>query len=238
VWTSSRDGQIGTGTSVTKSNLSTGTHLITLTAKDSHNATDAATITIVINAPPSASISSPANNASITHGAAVTFNGSGTDAEDGTLSGASLVWSSSLDGQIGTGTSLSTSTLSVGTHTIKLTAMDSKGASAVATISLTVSPGTNQAPVATITAPTNYALAAPGASVTFTGAGVDAEDGALTGASLVWTSSLDGQIGTGVSFSTNSLTTGLHTITLTATDAQSATGTATRTLTIKIVRLK
>jgi uncharacterized protein (TIGR02145 family) len=35
VWTSDRDGQIGTGASFTKSNLSVGTHQITLTATDS-----------------------------------------------------------------------------------------------------------------------------------------------------------------------------------------------------------
>ena len=50
------------------------------------------------------------------------FAGTGSDPEDGTLTGASLVWTSSINGQIGTGTSFSTTTLSAGTHTITLTA--------------------------------------------------------------------------------------------------------------------
>jgi chitinase len=91
---------------------------------------------------------------------------------------------------------------------------------------------TNQAPTATITAPAAGASSAQGASVTFTGSGSDQEDGALSGASLVWTSSVDGQIGTGASFSTTALSVGTHTITLTAKDSKGATGTATRTITV------
>ncbi|MEP6729520.1 MAG: PKD domain-containing protein [bacterium] len=90
----------------------------------------------------------------------------------------------------------------------------------------------NQAPTAVITAPLNNASFAQGASVSFAGTGTDPEDGALSGASLVWTSSRDGQIGTGTSFSKSNLSVGVHTITLTAKDANGATGTATRTITI------
>ncbi|AHG87655.1 glycoside hydrolase family 18 [Gemmatirosa kalamazoonensis] len=91
---------------------------------------------------------------------------------------------------------------------------------------------TNQAPTASISAPTSGATYTQGASVTFTGAGTDPEDGALSGASLVWTSSINGQIGTGTSFSTTTLSAGTHTITLTATDSKGAKGTVTRSITI------
>jgi len=49
IWTSDKDGQIGTGQSFTKSNLSVNTHTITLTAKDSEGATgtDSVIITII-----------------------------------------------------------------------------------------------------------------------------------------------------------------------------------------------
>jgi subtilisin family serine protease len=90
----------------------------------------------------------------------------------------------------------------------------------------------NAAPTATISAPNAAAVFAQGASVTFAGAGSDPETGALSGASLVWTSSLQGRIGTGASFATTALVAGTHGITLTARDPQGATGTATRTLTV------
>ncbi|AHG88114.1 peptidase S8 and S53 subtilisin kexin sedolisin [Gemmatirosa kalamazoonensis] len=109
--------------------------------------------TAAINTPPTASVTSPPNGASYVQGASVTFTGTGSDAEDGALSGASLVWTSSLDGQIGTGTSFTTSALSAGTHTITLTATDSKGATGTATRTLTVtaSGSTSQTPVAGFT---------------------------------------------------------------------------------------
>lgn len=56
----------------------------------------------------------------------MTFAGTGLDFEDGALSGGSLIWTSSLNGQIGTGTTFTRSNLSVGTHLIKLTVRDSK----------------------------------------------------------------------------------------------------------------
>jgi chitinase len=62
---------------------------------------------------------------------------------------------------------------------------------------------------------------------------MDPQDGALSGAALVWTSSeLSSPIGTGLSFNA-SLPAGTHVITLTATDSDSNTGTDTVTLTIQ-----
>ncbi|AHG87656.1 glycoside hydrolase family 18 [Gemmatirosa kalamazoonensis] len=100
----------------------------------------------VPNAAPTATISAPTSGASVAQGASVTFTGAGTDPEDGTLSGASLVWTSSINGQIGTGASFSTTTLSAGTHTITLKATDSKGASVTTTRSITVVAPTTTAP--------------------------------------------------------------------------------------------
>jgi hypothetical protein len=67
--------------------------------------------------------------------------------------------------------------------------------------------------------------------VTFTGSASDAEQGSLT-SSLVWTSSINGTIGSGGSFSTSSLSAGTHTITASVTDSGGLPGSATRTITI------
>ncbi|MBK5187470.1 MAG: hypothetical protein JJD97_04445 [Gemmatimonadaceae bacterium] len=180
------------------------------------------------NQPPTAQITSPTNNASFAQGASVSFAGTGTDPEDGALTGASLVWTDDVSGQIGTGTSFSLSSLAVGTHTITLTATDSQGAKGTATVSITITGSTtNQPPTAHITAPANNDVFTTGSSISFAGTGSDPEDGALTGASLVWTDNVAGQIGTGTSFSLSALAEGPHTITLTATDSKGATGTAT-----------
>ena len=185
------------------------------------------------NQAPTAAISSPANGASATFGTTVSFQGSGSDPEDGSLMGNALVWTSSISGQIGTGTSFTRSDLAVGTHTITLTATDSQGATGQATRTITVNPATpNQAPSAAISSPADGATATFGSTVSFQGSGNDPEDGSLTGAALVWTSNISGQIGTGASFTRSDLAVGTHTITLTATDSQGATGSATRTITV------
>jgi len=81
------------------------------------------------NSPPVVSITGPTGGSRFLSGyETISFSGTGNDAEDGPLSGSSLVWTSSIDGEIGIGTSFSRTDLSVGTHTIWLTGTDSQGA--------------------------------------------------------------------------------------------------------------
>jgi hypothetical protein len=82
-------------------------------------------------------ISSPADGASFDSGASVSFSGSASDTEDGNLT-ASLVWTSDLDGPIGSGGSFSSSTLSVGTHIITASVTDSGGLGGNDSVSITV----------------------------------------------------------------------------------------------------
>ncbi len=89
----------------------------------------------------------------------------------------------------------------------------------------------NTAPVVTITAPANGSSFAQGASITFSGTANDAEDGNIS-ASLTWTSSINGIIGSGASFSTSSLSAGNHTITASVTDSGGLPGSAQITLTV------
>ena len=89
---------------------------------------------------------------------------------------------------------------------------------------------TNTAPVVNITAPTNGASFTTTDTITFAGTAVDSEDGTLS-SSLVWTSNISGQIGTGASF-TRTLTAGTHIITASVTDSGGMIGTKSITITV------
>jgi len=88
------------------------------------------------NSPPAVVITAPGTGATFPSGSATTFTGTATDAESGNCS-ASLTWTSSLDGQIGTGPTFSKA-LSVGNHIISASVTDSGGKIGTATITITV----------------------------------------------------------------------------------------------------
>ena len=70
-------------------------------------------------------IASPKDNATLPVNAAVRFEASGSDAEDGDLS-YRIVWTSSRDGELGR-TAIFTRQLSAGEHTITASITDSNG---------------------------------------------------------------------------------------------------------------
>ena len=79
-------------------------------------------------------------------------------------------------------------------------------------------------PTCTITSPDDGTTQAYDDDFTFEATATDPEDGALSGASVVWTSDVSGMLGTGLTITTT-LAPGDHTITCTATDSASLTGT-------------
>lgn len=226
-WQSSLDGTLGTGPSLTTSNLSTGSHTVTLAAMDPAGGSGSAqvSIDIVDNQPPVATITSPLDGAQYLAGTEVEFSATATDPEDGSLSGGSLSWSSDVDGELGTGSPLMISSLSLGSHSVTLTAADSRGLETSSTIIVTML--ANGVPTVSISQPADAASVEEGQEVTFTGSATDTEDGALTGASLTWSSSIDGLFGSGESTATTGLSAGAHVVTLAAQDAQSQIGSAT-----------
>jgi hypothetical protein len=92
----------------------------------------------VSNKPPSAFISRPSNDSVFTRGQDIVFAGWAYDPEEFELDGSSFVWTSSIDEVIGTGSSLTTSRLSVGNHTITLNVSDANGLSDSTAIAITV----------------------------------------------------------------------------------------------------
>lgn len=169
------------------------------------------------------------NNASFVAGKPVTFTATAIDAESGDL-GASIVWTSSLQGNIGTGKTFIKSDLVVGTHIITAKCTDPEGLSGTATITITITPA-NTKPVVTITSPLAALSVPAGTAVAFTGLASDAESGSLASL-LSWTSSLQGAIGSGMSFHRSDLVVGTHVITAKATDPEGLFGQDSRTITV------
>ena len=87
--------------------------------------------------PPTPMILTPGNNHIVNYGQLVNFSGAAMDWQDGSVTGAGLVWSNQK-GVLGTGELLSVSDLPVGVNTITLTATNSKGQAASTTITVIV----------------------------------------------------------------------------------------------------
>lgn len=173
------------------------------------------------NQTPSVSITSPTNGAEFAEDPTVTLKGSADDPEDGSLSGSSLVWKSSIDGQVGKGEQAAYN-LSSGQHTITLSATDSDGATSRDSVSIAVA----GPPTVEISAPEDETIANDEETFTFEGTATDPIDGDLNQDALEWSSDVDGALGTGTSLSNQPLSGGSHTITLSATDQDGNKGTA------------
>ncbi|MDP6494953.1 MAG: Ig-like domain-containing protein, partial [Dehalococcoidia bacterium] len=99
------------------------------------------------NKAPTVTIASPSAGTVFQTTDSISFTGSATDAEDGSLTGASLSWASHVDGQLGAGGSINV-TLSSGPHLITLTAKDSQGAQGSSVLSVNVTVPVPVGPVA------------------------------------------------------------------------------------------
>ena len=228
-WTSNLDGPLGTGASI-PSTLSSGTHTVTASVTDAGGKSATDQITVTVNAAPTVAITSPQEDGiTVQSGDVVTFAGSAMDLEDGDLS-PSIQWSSSIDDAIGTGASINVSTLSTGVHTITASVADTGGRTAIDSITITV----NAPPVVAITAPEDDASFFAGAPVNFAGSATDPEDNNLS-STIQWSSSVDGPIGAGGSFTKSDLTVGTHVITAAVTDGDGGTDSAQITITVNTV---
>ena len=135
-WSSSQDGALGTGASINTSSLSAGSHVITASVTDTGGKPVTSSVTVVVNATPIVTITSPANGAEVGFGDVLNLTGTATDLEDGNLA-SSVQWKSD-NALIGTGGAVNVSSLPVGSHMITASVTDSQGGTDSKTIAVTV----------------------------------------------------------------------------------------------------
>ncbi len=171
-------------------------------------------VAVVINEPESSAISldmlSPAIGTQINYGDAIVFNAHAFNGPQNLSD--DVAWSSSIDGSLGVGASLSIHTLSVGNHNISATVNGQYVQRSLIVLA-------NEAPIIILGQGQNeWTRRFSGETHTFSASAIDAQDGDLTD-SLQWHSDLEGVLGSGLSVSVN-LSVGTHVITVSVTDSQ------------------
>ncbi len=232
-WSSSLAGPLGSGASLTLSDLALGTHVVTASVTDAGGLAGSVFVSLTVEAPntaPGVVITAPADDATFVAGAAIDFAASASDDEQGDLS-AAITWSSSLAGPLGSGASLTLSDLPLGTHLVTASVTDAGGLAGSALVSLTVE-APNTAPGVVITAPADGTTVVAGAAIDFTATASDDEQGDLS-AAIAWSSSLTGPLGSGVSLTLTDLAVGTHVVTASVTDAGGLAGSALVSLTVE-----
>ena len=110
------------------------------TSFDSGSAIKAQYVVVSGNSSPSVNITNPISGSSFPSGSVVVFTGTASDAEDGNIT-SNLSWNSSVNGSIGFGGSFSVSALSMGTHAITASVIDSGGSSSGDSINISITGG-------------------------------------------------------------------------------------------------
>ncbi len=139
-----------------------------------------------------------------------------------------IVWASSVDGELGTGSSISTDSLSDGVHVISATVTDSDGQMKVIYFEISIG---SQAPTLTILAPSYDTRVDQGVDLFLSAQADDFEDGDISTA-VVWSSDVDGEIGSGDTLVVSTLSPGEHTISASITDSESNETSASTFVTI------
>ncbi len=220
---------------ITAAANATGLQVITYLVSNAAGFIAEGQVYVTVESPPAITILAPAAGTVFAQQGEIRLQAAASDLDDGDL-GLAIQWSSSLQPFFGYGPDnlLPAGFALPGTHLVTASVSDQNGNHASATVTIVVLPA-NTAPVVAITAPASGQRVAVGDAVTFTGSAADTESGNLT-ASLTWTSSLAGSLGSGASVTTSTLGLGTHTITAAVTDPGGLGGSAAITVVVKVVQ--
>lgn len=223
--------------------LTEGEHTVTLEALDSSGRTGRDSVTLRVgpaNTPPACGIVSPADGSAYEDGDPVRLDGTAADPDE-LATALAARWVSDKDGDLGAsavnsdGTvSLTTSALSVNTHTVSLQVTDELGVLCTDSVVVLVS----TRPSVTIDLPLDGDVVNDGELVSFVGTVSDLETDPQD-LLIEWSSDIDGQLDTNaadsggeVNFNTAGLSPGVHLITLSAVDSAGLTATDRIQLTV------
>ncbi|MCB8983771.1 MAG: S8 family serine peptidase [Ardenticatenaceae bacterium] len=189
--------------------LAVGAHTATIRATAGSVVVEKSVPFTIVNTPPVATIDQPSSGAAYCPGELITFRGSAYDINQPFgLPDSAFAWRSNINGNLGTGATLSTSALSAGSHTITLRVTDDGSLWDEDSISLTIRSAADPAcvdlaPSALVTSPADgysvYADAVDGTgwykTITFSGVVDDTED-PISALDVEWLSDLQGSLGT------------------------------------------
>ncbi|MCX6018034.1 MAG: hypothetical protein NTZ50_05915 [Chloroflexi bacterium] len=143
-WVGVQSGLTSRSASIDASTLGGGTGRFRVIASDGANtgSSDGAIFEMAAK-PPLPLILTPNTGLHIHYGQLVNFSGAAFDWQQGGVTGADLVWTSSIAGALGTGEQISAQDLAIGTHVITLAATNANGLSASASITVVVDDDTD-----------------------------------------------------------------------------------------------
>ncbi|MBI2436217.1 MAG: hypothetical protein HYV41_00495, partial [Candidatus Magasanikbacteria bacterium] len=122
-WSSNISGSLGTGAALSKK-LTPGSHIISAAVIDSTGQSDIHTVSVLVNyTPPILKITGPTTS-TFSYGKSITFSGTALTFIGTSLPEDSMVWESSLQGYMGSGSAFTTASLVPGIHTITFTGKD------------------------------------------------------------------------------------------------------------------
>jgi hypothetical protein len=163
--------------------METGRHVVRLTVVDEAGGSASDEVTVDVRSPyPVLTVLAPGAGAAFATGSEVRFQAAAVDWRGRAIEGDRLVWTSDLDGPLGSGAAITRSDLRKGDHAITLTATDSDGYTATVTSAVRIADG----PTVTILAPVDGQTCAVLDEMHLEGFCVDGDGNRVTGESVYW----------------------------------------------------